>query len=444
MNAKTHGITAPPRGWRRMLYLGPGLVWAASSVGVAELVFATRTGALFGYALLWAPLLSLFMKFFVTELVGRYTIATGENVVQAFARVEVKFGPVRLRRGWILWLFWIFFLASVAGMSGIALAVGSCLGAFFPGASFVFWAVMALLAVGAILLIGSYRALEWASRVLVAAMVFFMVYAVFESSPPAGELAGSLVPRVPEGSLPELIPLLGWTGAGAIGTVWFSLWTQGSGRGMAGRGRAPEAAEVPALRQWIGVNRLDLAFNTVLTGILTAGFLIAGATVLRPQGLVPRGEGIGTMLARIAGVSFGRWGEIIFLTGVFGTLFSTLLADIDGLCRVASNALRSSEGDIAARKKWYRHFLFIYIASATVFAAVVPAPVALLQVTAGIDTILLPVIIALTMYICAHYLPEEFRPGRAMRAMLWVSMFFFVFFIVLLIVSMARGVHLGL
>jgi Mn2+/Fe2+ NRAMP family transporter len=411
---------------------------------VAELVFATRTGALFGYALLWAPLLSLFMKFFITELVGRYTIATGENVVQAFARVEVKFGPVRLRRGWILWIFWIFFLASVAGMSGIALAVGSCLGAFFPGPSFIFWAVISLLAVGAILVVGSYTALEWAARVLVAAMVFFTVYAVFESSPPAGELARSLIPRVPDGSLPELIPLLGWTGAGAIGTVWFSLWTQGSNRGMAGKGRPAGPEDSSALHQWIGVNRLDLAFNTVLTAILTAGFLIAGAAVLRPQGLVPHGEGIGTALARIAGDSFGRWGELIFLTGVLGTLFSTLLADIDGLCRVASNALKSSDGDIAARKKWYRVFLLIYIAAAGVFAAVIPAPVVLLQLTAGIDTVLLPVIIALTMYICAHYLPQEFRPGRAMRAMVWVSAVFFVFFIALLIVSMARGVHLGL
>ena len=87
---KTDSIPRPPGGRRRFLMLGPGLVWAASSVGVAELVFATRAGAIFGFLLLWVPLVSLFFKYFITELVGRYTIVTGEDVIAAFGRIETK------------------------------------------------------------------------------------------------------------------------------------------------------------------------------------------------------------------------------------------------------------------------------------------------------------------------------------------------------------------
>jgi Mn2+/Fe2+ NRAMP family transporter len=435
---KTNAMTAPPRGWRRLLFLGPGLVWAASSVGVAELVFATRAGALFGLVLLWAPLVSLFFKFFVTELVGRYTIASGENVVRAFARVEVKIGPLRLPPGWILWLFWILFAASVAGMSGIALAVGSCLTALFPFMPCAAWSVAALLAVGAILVLGSYRALEWAARVLVAVMIAFTVYSVINSAPGGGELLAGLVPRAPAESLRELIPLLGWTGAGAIGTIWFSLWTQGSGRGAASSG------DSSSIKGWISVNRLDLALNTVVTAVLTVGFLIAGAAILRPQGLVPHGEDMGTVLAKIAGVSMGRMGEAVFLVGVFGTLFSTLLADIDGLCRVAVNSMGKRPAAEGAQARRYRFFLLVYVALAGAFAVVITAPVVMLQLTAVVDTVLLPVVALLAVRVCRQFLPRQFHPGRFSMAMVYASAVFFSFFIVLLIGAAARGVKFGL
>ena len=85
MEGKTpFNVSEPPKGWRRLLFLGPGLVWSASAVGVGSLVFATRAGAIYGLALLWAPILTIFIKFFMTELIGRYTVITGENAVFCF------------------------------------------------------------------------------------------------------------------------------------------------------------------------------------------------------------------------------------------------------------------------------------------------------------------------------------------------------------------------
>ena len=116
-------IENPPKGKQLLKVLGPGLVWSASAIGVSELVFATRAGALFGYLLLWAPIVSLIMKYAIFEMAGRYTIATGENVLIAFTRVELDFKLFKLKTGWIIVLFWIVFIASVSGMAGIALSV---------------------------------------------------------------------------------------------------------------------------------------------------------------------------------------------------------------------------------------------------------------------------------------------------------------------------------
>lgn len=441
---KTDLISRPPTGRRRFLMLGPGLVWAASSVGVAELVFATRAGAIFGFLLLWVPLVSLFFKYFITELVGRYTIVTGEDVIAAFGRIETKIGPITLPRGWVLWIFWAFFVASVAGMSGIALTVGSALFAIYSGIPYVVWAIIALILVGLILFVGSYRGLEYASRLLMIVIVCFIFYAILRRFPPVSGMIAGLVPNVPEGSLRELIPLLGWSGAGAMGTIWFSLWTKASGRGAPSVIERPSAEEVGAIRGWISINRSDLIVNIILTAILTVGFIIAGAMILNPLGIVPEGEGLGISLARIAGDFYGPGAALIFLVGVVGTLYSTLLADTDGMCRVASGAVKAQSKTKRPERFFYMAFLVVYVVFAGLFTTVIPAPVVLLQVTAVIDTVLLPIVGVMAIYICTKTIPERFRPSRATVIMSYLSVFFFLFFIVLLIAAVVKGVDFSL
>lgn len=437
-------VSQPPVGWRRFLALGPGLIWSASAVGVGSLVFATRAGAIFGLTLLWAPIFTIFIKFFMTELVGRYTVATGENAVSAFGRIEVKLGPLRLPPGWILWIFWLFFIVSVVGMSGIALTIGSTLQALFPQLAYVAWALVALFTAGLILFVGSYKSLQFISRLLITVVIFFIVYAVAKLPPSSGEFFAGFYPRVPEESLRELVPLLGWAGAGAIGTIWFSMWTHGSGRGASGSKGAPLPADRERIKGWIKVNQIDLGINTVLTALLTTGFLLAGSAILMPQGLVPGGDELGLVISKIAGNFFGKNGEIIFLVGIFGTLYSTLVANIDGLCRVASGALKDTSGKREVKLSTYRLFVAIYVALSVLFATILPAPVILLQLTAVIDTLLLPVVAFLAVYICKRFLPPEFRPGRFSIAMTYFSALFFIFFIILLFSAVLRGVSFSL
>ena len=42
--------------------LGPGLIWAAASVGVSHLVQSTRAGANFGFELVWIVILANLLK----------------------------------------------------------------------------------------------------------------------------------------------------------------------------------------------------------------------------------------------------------------------------------------------------------------------------------------------------------------------------------------------
>jgi hypothetical protein len=120
------------------------------------------------------------------------------------------------------------------------------------------------------------------------------------------------------------------------------------------------------------------------------------------------------------------------------------LADIDGLCRVASGAVESRWGARRDKRFYYLIFLAIYVVSAGLFATIISAPVILLQLTAVIDTLLLPVVGLMAIHICKRFLPPAFRPGRWFVIFSYASVLFFVFFIVLLIVAVVKGVSFSI
>ncbi len=62
---REYTVSEPPRGWRRLLALGPGLVWSASAVGVGSLVFATRAGK---FAIVMTYSSAVFFIFFIVLL----------------------------------------------------------------------------------------------------------------------------------------------------------------------------------------------------------------------------------------------------------------------------------------------------------------------------------------------------------------------------------------
>ena len=55
----------------RLRALGPGLLLAASGIGAGDVVVAAVTGMRFGFALLWAVVLTVVLKFVVTEALAR-------------------------------------------------------------------------------------------------------------------------------------------------------------------------------------------------------------------------------------------------------------------------------------------------------------------------------------------------------------------------------------
>jgi len=78
--ATARRIPEPPRGMRRLVWIGPGFLWMVSAAGSGELLFTPRVGALYGYSLLWALLAAvapLGLYFAIGEPVRLLKVARG-------------------------------------------------------------------------------------------------------------------------------------------------------------------------------------------------------------------------------------------------------------------------------------------------------------------------------------------------------------------------------
>lgn len=96
-NTQNQQIPQPPQGKDQLKWLGPSFIWMLSAAGSGELLFTPRIAALYGYALLWALLAAVILKWFINREVGRFTVCTGATILEGFRRLP---GP----RNWAVWL----------------------------------------------------------------------------------------------------------------------------------------------------------------------------------------------------------------------------------------------------------------------------------------------------------------------------------------------------
>ena len=61
----------------RLRIVGPGLIMAATGVGAGDMVSSLNAGTEYGTIFLWAILIGALVKFYLTEGIGRWYMASG-------------------------------------------------------------------------------------------------------------------------------------------------------------------------------------------------------------------------------------------------------------------------------------------------------------------------------------------------------------------------------
>ena len=275
------------KAWRG---LGPGVVVAAAFIGPGTVTTATLAGARHGTTLLWALLFATVATIILQEMCARLGLATGAGLGQALRHVGGS--PVL---GWALAALAATAVVSGAAayqagnLTGAGLGFASVLGV--PLASVV--AAAALLA-GALLWAGRYRLLERVLAVCVAVMGFVFVATAALVAPSLPELlAGTFVPRLPEGGELRALALVGTT------IVPYNLFLHAAV--VRERWNGPE--DLPAAR-------LDLVLAIGLGGIVSGAIVVTAASALDGAQV----ESASDMAGQLRPV-LGTWASYAFALG---------------------------------------------------------------------------------------------------------------------------------
>lgn len=361
-------VPTPPESKARWHWYGPGLLWMLSAVGTGSILFTPRVGSVYGYDLFWLLIIVVFFMWVMIREMSRFTIVTGKTMLEGMHTLG---GPKN-------WAVWVIFLpqlfAAAVGIAGLAAIVGSAFAVSLPGSNTIYAEAVVLLCV-LMTTTGQYTRIERISRYMAIALMIMAVASAIAVFPSLQKLAGGLTFRWPDE--PDLYVISPWIGtilAGSMGIVWFSYWTatRGYGGGLQGQERddeqpadvprdepplepkaSPEKVRMKRVKSWVSVMSGAAALGVVGGFIVITAFLILGAELLQPEGVVPEGADVALDLTRLFSEVWGDAGRYIILVAIIVALGGSVLANQDGWGRsFADMALILTRDQRRARKGW--------------------------------------------------------------------------------------------
>ena len=212
---------------------------------------------------------------------------------------------------WIQWVFLVYFVLWSFFVGGaLVTACGVAAASILPLGDPVFskntWSVVHSLAGLALVWLGGFALFERLMQALIAVkFVAVLITAAVLVQDWRAVLIGLSVPRIPLGTLPWMLGVLGGVG-GTVTLLSYGYWIQEKGRS------GEEGARIC---------RIDLGVCYVLTALFGISMIIIGSRIqLEGAGIRLAGQ-----LAEQLAVALGPWGRWIFLLGFWGAVFSSLL-----------------------------------------------------------------------------------------------------------------------
>lgn len=403
---------------------GPGIAAAMTGIGASHIMHAPTAGAQYGYALLWIIPAAYLLKYCAFEFAHRYTMVKGESVMEAYGRVGK----------WPFWYLGFQSLANTFGIAGRALGCGAMLWAAFPFMSLEAWSMSALIISVVILWAGKYAALEGAVKIaiIVFALSSFIAFAL--QAPPPGEYMSRLLPTLPPiGAMLLFGAMWGYFPTTVEVAPMQSNWAVDKKSGMVHvREMREKGYEVEVhpdyMKNSMTLYRRDMNTSYIIAMLTGMVFLIVGAVVLKPIGLVPANREMGLTIARIYTDTFGAWIFPVIIAGGVAALFSTILTYFDGQARVFEECcvrLKRSWDEPRTRMLIHRGFQVLWVVAGAAIMFGMPRPIFVVQVASVLALVFSPVIYWLTVKAVTDGFQtteeREHLPGRLMMSLAWIG-----------------------
>ncbi|HEY4553380.1 MAG TPA: Nramp family divalent metal transporter [Bacillaceae bacterium] len=360
------------KSWKEKLkVIGPGAIITASFIGPGTVTSATKAGASYGYAVLWAVVFSIIATIVLQEMSARLGIITqkglGEAVTEQFSNPILKYGTMAL-------------VMVAIGIGSAAYITGDLLGGSLGLATItgVPQKVLGPL-LGIIILIlalqGSYKVVEKFMIVLVVIMSVTFITTMIVAQPDLGEVfRGAFIPSIPTGSIITIIALIGTT------VVPYNLFLHAAT--VKDRWNKPEDLKEA---------RLDIAVSIGVGGLITAAILITSGTMIRGMDV----QSVAELSLQLQPI-LGDWSKVFISVGLFAAGLSSALAGPLGAAYTIAGVLGWENGmkDKRFKAVFAGITVFGIISSTTGFKAV-----SVIIFAQAINGILLPFIAFLLLII---------------------------------------------
>jgi Mn2+/Fe2+ NRAMP family transporter len=355
--------------WLKLLaFFGPGAIMASVTITSGETLFASRSGATFGYAMLWCLLAGAIMKGVQVYGGMRFIVVTGYHPMESWAHLP---GP----RAWapiligvlsvVCFPFWLSGLPKMLGQ----ITNWICGLKEYENVQMLerLWATFFIAVAVTITLLQTYRFLEKAETVVLVILLISVFVAVIASKPDwLAALLGAVKPTIPKyqawvkqgypnvaGRPPwvEIGTYVGALGGGTYDYLGYVGMLREKGWGMLRRvGRLiplkqlpsslPDSAEeVQKSRTWLRAPIIDCSVSFACVLIFTAAFLILGARILHPDKVIPDGTELFNHQARF----LTRMHDsllYVYQVGVFMAFFGTIAGAYEIYTRTTAECLR--------------------------------------------------------------------------------------------------------
>lgn len=305
MKKKTSNTKIPKNFVQYIKSMGPGIIVALTWLGAGDLVDSAVAGANYGYTLMWAIFIALFIRFIFVSTIAKYQLCNQhkETILSGFKRIH----PILPHIIIIIAIFFGHFYCSymIKGLGKASYNLTGFLSAFIWSSIWVIFAAILIFK-------GKYNRIEFIFYIFLFVLTTSLITVSIMSGPnPNKIITGVFLFDIPKknGSFTALLVIISLIGAigGSIANLLYPYFIQQKGWNSF---------------KYRKVQLYDLALGSIVLVIINLSIWTIGAELLFPKGLI-----ISNLddLANILTISIGKIGIPIFYMGVLATLFSSLV-----------------------------------------------------------------------------------------------------------------------
>ncbi|HEY4553867.1 MAG TPA: Nramp family divalent metal transporter [Bacillaceae bacterium] len=279
--------------------LGPAFITSALVLGPGSITLSLKIGAIHGTQLVWALVIAVLFMMVFTEMSTRIGLAANASFIQVVKDRWGRWAGLLIGLG--------AFLVTSSFQAGNAIGTGIAVSTMTGMNSSVWIVVMTLIGAGLLFTKQFYAILEKMMLVLVLVMLLSFMITVILIKPTISSIFSGFVPALPSGSMGLVIAMFATTFS-IVGAIYQSYLVKEKGWTLS-------EAESGVRDSYLGI---------FILGFISFLIMIAASAILKPKGLVVNDASeMGLALEPL----FGSWSTMIFMLGLFGASFSSLMGN---------------------------------------------------------------------------------------------------------------------